>query len=154
MILEIGGTLDAFQSRLSDVMAGVEGLEFKGCEYMDNSSLRTYWLSPYTLSRSRYHVSQAESAGKLEEIQNHVDPIGIRGTASKKISKGFLRSHRHEVNIYGISLSRLEKVREDVDPGPELHGQKLEVIGDFCDNDHETAMEYYWTVEEELAQRY
>lgn len=154
MRLEIADTLDAFQHELSHAMEEASGLEVDKCEYMDNAKLEPHWLSAFLLSRTRYQIMQADSTGKLHEIQNHVDPIGIQATASKKISRGLFRSHRHEVDVYSISLSRLEQIQECEDPGPELHNQTIEVLGEFCDNDHETAIEYYWTVEDELARRY
>lgn len=146
MIVTAQHDLDTFKTNLTDVMMATDGLEYDSIEYVNNTDLSPYRFRRFRDSRARYLLSRAESNNKLSTVQQHVDPVCLHARATKKISTGLLTSHRHYVDIYALSITRIENVAEGADPGPELHEQKIEFLAEFCDNDHENPMDYYWGI--------
>lgn len=153
MIFTATQSLDELRSEVEAAMRSATDLAFDDTEYIDNDELSARGLRDYKQSWARYLLSKADSDGKLNAINSHIDPIAFRASAEKKISTGFLTSHRHYVTFQVFNLRRLEQLLDGVDPEPRMQSYDVEILADFCDPNHEQAMSYYWDVMERFRPR-
>lgn len=152
MIFSVNHSLDGWRDHVKTNMQRVDGLKFDNIDYLENDKMTVHQFRKHPMSRTRFYLSQMKSNGRMDLIRSHVDPLGIRATAQKKISTGFLRSHRHYVDIYFINVSRLEELWKDNNPPPRMSSFEAEILGEFCDIDHEPVMKYFWNVQNEFRE--
>jgi hypothetical protein len=131
-------------------MESVDGLDTKTVEYYNNNDLTEYRFRRFSMSHSRYVLSQLESDNNLNRVSDSLEPIAIRAKAQTKISTGFLSSHTHYVELYLLNVDRMRELAAGNDPPPRMTSFDAELLANFCDTDHDSAMEYYWEIEKWL----
>lgn len=148
MLVRVTSPLDEFRDKLDSQMASIEPLDLETVEFTDNSGLDVYTFRQFSTSHARYILSTLKSDGTLDRVTESLEPIGLRARATKKISTGLLSSHTHSTDVYVLNIDRMEQLAAGDDPPPRMSEFDAEVLAQFCDPDHESAIEHYWKLEE------
>lgn len=143
-------SLEDLKEEVSDIVADVDGMQKSNARYWDNSDV-TPWNSDIPKgSKTRYYLEYADKRDRLEDIQEHIDPLLFEVKATFRVSTGLFSSHTHWIRFRLCDLTRVRMLAQGNEIQLGRTEQTFEGWSACCDTDHDRVQEFEAAVDDRI----